>query len=118
MEGAGPLLAGLGCEEVWLGWTGGQVLGPQETLQLVTSLQGGVQGCRTLAMDKLQTIKYMPLINELTMYAGAAAGRRGGAGPAQPGALLGRGQLPPGDRGVARHGQGQGADISRSCINI
>ena len=53
MEGAGPLLAGLGCEEVWLGWTGGQVLGQQETLQLVTSLHTGVQECRTLAMDKL-----------------------------------------------------------------
>ena len=50
MEGAGPLLAGLGCEEVWLGWTGGQVLGQQETLQLVTSLHGGVQECRTLAI--------------------------------------------------------------------
>ena len=56
-----------------------------------------------LAMDKLQTLKRCA-------RAGAAAGRRGGAGPAQPGALLGRGQLPPRDRGVARHGQGQGAD--------
>ena len=54
MEGAGPLLAGLGCEEVWLGWTGGQVLGQQETLQLVTSLRSGVQECRTLTIDKLQ----------------------------------------------------------------
>ena len=67
MEGAGPLLAGLGCEEVWLGWAGGQVLGQQETLQLVTSLHTGVQECRTLAMDKLQTLKYMPLIDDRCM---------------------------------------------------
>ena len=109
MEGAGPLLAGLGCEEVWLGWTGGQVLGQQETLQLVSSLHTGVQECHTLAINKLETLKRCA-------RAGAAAGRRGGAGPAQPGALLGRGQLPPRDRRVARHGQGEGADISRSRV--
>ena len=74
MEGAGPLLAGLGCEEVWLGWTGGQVLGQQETLQLVTSLHTGVQECRTLAINKLQTLKYMPLINDVCRSCGWAAG--------------------------------------------